>query len=367
VGEVARLGSETMSRGRTNSGDATQGEERPKSSEFGVGPQGGSGLAVRAPSPPAVDDSSDIDADWDTPESTKTQPTAAKVAPKRVISIGPTATDGAVLPQLDSKAPTPKPAARDSTSNAGRSSNVRPSVPPGGSLTKPKALGTAELKQFLTDGAEAEFSALDVGTLVNNVMGGHPGAAPASAEATIEAPKPAATSGESPAPLATESPSRGPAAPRSDHVVQPPGADLSAKASINAAQAKPDSNAKELVGSAGSAQSTSGVPPSSKGKARGKKQPAATSKKVSAAEKEKSSAEHLDSDWAGEFFSVNPDTVTHVGYHEPDELMLDERDRRSMTPEVRARRARYRAWVLLLVFGLLLLLGAAIALKLRHH
>ena len=343
MGEVARLGSETMSRGRTNSGDATQGEERPKSSEFGAGPQGGSGLAVRASSPPAVDDSSDIDSDWDTPESTKTQPTAAKVAPKRVISIGPTATDGAVLPQLDSKAPTPKPAPRVSTSNAVGPSNVRPSVPPGRSLLETKALGTAELKQFLTDGAEAEFSALDAGTLVNNVMGGQPGAAP------------------------TESPSRVPAATRSDHVLEPPGADLSAKASINAAKAKPDSNAKELVGSAGSARSTSGAPPSSKGKARGKKPPAATSKKVSAAEKEKSSAEHLDSGWAGEFFSVNPDTVTHVGYHEPDELMLDERDRRSMTPEVRARRARYRAWVLLLVFGLLLLLGAAIALKLRHH
>jgi len=81
----------------------------------------------------------------------------------------------------------------------------------------------------------------------------------------------------------------------------------------------------------------------------------------------KSSAEHLDSDWAGEFFSLNPETVTHDVYHEPDEIMLDERDRRSMTPEVRARRARYRVWVLLLVFGLLLLLGAALALKLRHH
>jgi hypothetical protein len=350
VGKVARLGSETMSRGRTNSGDATQGEERPKSTEFAANPQG---LGGRASSPPALVDSSDIDSDWDTPESTKTQPTAAKVAAKRVISIGPLTTDTPVLPHSDSKAATAKPTPPGSNSTAAKPSNA-----PGTSLAKPKALGTAELKQILTEGSEAEFSALGIGTLVNKSQ---PEKAPAGEEASAGAPKPAAAPSES-----SQSSSRVPAATSSDNVLEPRGADLSAKTSGKAAEAKPDSKTKEVVAGAVSSQSTSSAPPSSKGNTRGKKQPA-TAKQVKAAERVKSSAEHLDSDWAGEFFSLNPETVTHDVYHEPDEIMLDERDRRSMTPEVRARRARYRVWVLLLVFGLLLLLGAALALKLRHH
>jgi hypothetical protein len=93
----------------------------------------------------------------------------------------------------------------------------------------------------------------------------------------------------------------------------------------------------------------------------------AKKKAASAKSKPQAATEGLESELSGEFFAISASATTHVEeYHEPDEL-IDERHMRSISPEVRARRARYRIVVLLLVVGMILLLAAAIALKLLHR
>jgi hypothetical protein len=65
---------------------------------------------------------------------------------------------------------------------------------------------------------------------------------------------------------------------------------------------------------------------------------------------------------SGDFFELAGHDAPEPGSHYQDDL-LDERQRRSLSPEVVARRARYRVVVVLVVVGFVLLLGAAIALK----
>ncbi len=77
-------------------------------------------------------------------------------------------------------------------------------------------------------------------------------------------------------------------------------------------------------------------------------------------------SEGLDSEWAGDFFASNAPMFAEVEeFHEHDEP-VDERHLRSISPEARARRARYRIIVLGLIVAMTLLLAAAIALKLLH-
>ncbi len=87
---------------------------------------------------------------------------------------------------------------------------------------------------------------------------------------------------------------------------------------------------------------------------------------LSAKSKPQTAPEGLESELSGEFFAISAPATAHVEeFHDHDEL-IDERHMRSISPEVRARRARYRVIVLLLVVGMTLLLAAAIALKMLH-
>jgi hypothetical protein len=76
-----------------------------------------------------------------------------------------------------------------------------------------------------------------------------------------------------------------------------------------------------------------------------------------------------EGDLSGEFFAVSlseESAADSARYHQTEEL-LDERHQRSLSPEVVARRARYRRIVVFVVVSFVLLLGAAIALKLLHR
>jgi hypothetical protein len=72
-------------------------------------------------------------------------------------------------------------------------------------------------------------------------------------------------------------------------------------------------------------------------------------------------AGYVETELSGEFFIATQDGVDPSSHYQDD--LLDERQRRSISPEVVARRARYRVVVVLVVVGFVLLLGAAIALK----
>jgi len=75
-----------------------------------------------------------------------------------------------------------------------------------------------------------------------------------------------------------------------------------------------------------------------------------------------------ESGLSGEFFAAPDVTVPPAELRQPQDSddFIDERQRRSISPEVVARRTRYRAIVVRVIVGFVLLLAAAIVLKLTH-
>jgi len=79
-------------------------------------------------------------------------------------------------------------------------------------------------------------------------------------------------------------------------------------------------------------------------------------------------AGHAETELSGEFFAVSlVDAAPDSAAFRDADVIIDERHRRSLSPEVVARRARYRVVVVLVVVGFLVLLGAAIALEMLHR
>jgi hypothetical protein len=89
-------------------------------------------------------------------------------------------------------------------------------------------------------------------------------------------------------------------------------------------------------------------------------------KKAVTKSKPQGGTEGPESELSGEFFAISAPVSARVeDFHESDEF-VDLVHMHSISPEVRARRAKYRIIVIALVVGMTLLLAAAIALKLMH-
>ncbi len=274
------------------------------------------------------------------------------------------------------------------------------STPKPSSLSK--GVDPSTLKKLLTEGPESDFDPTDIARLVTDVMGSQPPPAPADVSekpvfppvSTVSIDSTASVPVDSTAPAvsvpivstrqsappssaaASTSVATGSVAPApqsenaSENLMEPDGWDVpidapptETLAPVVAAQpaqipVKAESNLKDSDKPAAKPAPVSEKPhskPDSK-----KKSP------VSATTKPQLTPEGPESELSGEFFAIGAPTSGHVEeFHEPDE-MIDERHMRSISPEVRARRARYRRIVLVLVVGMTLLLAAAIALKMLH-
>lgn len=107
----------------------------------------------------------------------------------------------------------------------------------------------------------------------------------------------------------------------------------------------------------------------SKGKLKSNKPVAseAAPKKSPSSHSKLARAGNAEADLSGDFFAGSATDPSGIDASSYQEELLDERARRSLSPEVVARRGRYRVVVVLVILGLMLLLGAAIALKLMHR
>lgn len=262
----------------------------------------------------------------------------------------------------------------------------------------PPGVDSKALKKLLTEGAEGSFNASDIAQLVTAVMKSEPPAAavPAASRsaqsALIVAKAPSVVARTDAVPLVSVRPSSSP--PAAEGVMEPDDWDLPEQPSAKGVEetpVNPPPVAKILSKSVelapvepGPAAKTSSKPAeqapiklepaaakSSSKTASKTTQTTAKGRQIGAVKKSvqaaKPQAAHdLDSEWAGDFFAADPQTQALVDdYHDHDEL-IDERRLRSLSPEVRARRAKYRRMVLGLFVAMVLLLAAAIALKLLH-
>ena len=303
------------------------------------------------------------------------------------------------------------------------------SEPPQSHSVFPAGVDSKSLEKLLTEGAEGDFSTSDIAQLVTNVMS-RPKSEPPGAktqpshsvpptDATAKVPE-VVTRSEV-APLVSDKPSRGPTAETTEGVMEPDGWDLPSQTApifveqtlpeppkvepvpvtpepavkLEQPPVKPEPAAKvePVLVTPEPAAKVEPVPVTPEPTAKVeqppvKPEPAATvSPKKSASKstrtKEKArqieavkkagqtakahAAADLDSGWTGEFFAVTPHVEGHIDEYHDHDVLIDERHLRSLSPEVRARRAKYRVIVLWLFVAMVILLAAAIALKVLHH
>ncbi len=490
MANVARLDINPMSPGQPTSGNSSGGGKRSKSGEFAAvseasaGPKASKPASIRPNAP-------DIDSGWEEsvkPNHSSAAASAQALSPKRVISIGPPATEPFtnelaraespkangepshnVLPKEriePERSGLPKEKRRQIEPLAGNASRKVSAVPAEAksdiallnrrsrtdskskgqtqSTTKPGSLAAgvdaSTLKKLLTEGPESDFDPSDIARLVTHVMGSQPppaipeltkkpafptvSAAPGvstepivSSVITVSSAPPSptvateptassvpivSTSQTAPPPSsATASETTGSATPLqseniSENIMEPDGWDVpdevpAVEKQVTAPAAKPEQRpvptakpeqspvptgnteqvtaptAKSEQVTVKSEAKSSDKPPQS-GPASEKPHSKADKKKAvtSAKSKPQGGTEGPESELSGEFFSIGAPVSARVeDFHEHDEF-VDPMHMLSISPEVRARRAKYRIIVLALVVGMTLLLVAAIALKMLH-
>jgi len=368
---VARLDIQPMRRGQTTSGDATGGSNRPKSGKLESIAGADSKPARNSVAPSSVTDAG-IDADGGAPESNRAWPPVdSKLAPARVISIGPPNADAASSPAAASAQP-PLNNRPEHVASASSAPSVASDLE---ALAAPKAVSSEEVKKLLTEGPQTEFSPLDIAQLVTSVMGSQP--PPPNEDSPSNTVRPKSLP---PAEIITDDDWDVPSRPvtgslSSSSVVQTVSGAGAKSGTPTAESPQGGAQAKAAISSRGAKEASvheEAKPSSTRKNARKKQAIAAKKKQPEAAKPEaaklEAAGEHGDAEWTGEFFAINPDTFAHdVDLHENEEI-VDELRLRSLRPEVLARRARYRWFVLGLVLGMILLLAAAVTLKmLRHH
>jgi hypothetical protein len=133
---------------------------------------------------------------------------------------------------------------------------------------------------------------------------------------------------------------------------------------------KPESGAKISAKPASKSSRSSDSPQSKSTRASDKPRSWGEAAKAVRSDRAKShfASEGFDSESSIGFFASNSALCARPHeIHEHEELLVDEQHLRSISPEVRARRERYRVIVLGLVIALTLLLLAAIALRFLHR
>ena len=414
MANVARLDLEPMSPGRSTTGNASGGGKRSKSGEFSSVSESAGAEVPAAKRPASLSPNApEIDSGWDESE-TKDSPALAKaLAPRPVISIGPpaqTPTNTSRAHSIPSKeAPTPSKEKRRQIESFGKDQKRRTSIPPAesksdvallnrrsrsnvASKTSAKSAPSQDrsvlhsgvdskaLEKLLTEGAEGNFNTSDIAQLVTNVMKSEPpsAAVPAASHSAqpveILASFPIVVARADTVSLVSVKPLSSP--PAAEGVMEPDDWDLpeppSAKA-VDQAPVKPEPAAAK-TSSKPAELATIKPEPAAKisSKAAAAKTTRTTAKarqvvKKSVQAAKSQPAHDLDSEWAGDFFAADPQIQARVyDYHDHDEL-IDERRLRSLAPEVRARRAKYRRMVFGLFVAMVMLLAAAIALKFLHH
>ena len=429
MANVARLDLEPMSPGRSASGNSSGGGKRSKSGEFAsvsdmeatAGPKASKPVSMGPKAP-------DIDAGWEASENpsySTASASAQALAPKRVISIGPSPTNELARgesPQhksdgdLASSAfprekgePAPsglqyerrrqsEPVASNAPVSAvpaetksdisllnRRSREIESKSKDTQSTPKPanfsKGVDSSTLKKLLTDGPESDFDLSDIARLVTNVMGSQPplptsGTSKTPAFPTVSSAPIVSTRESAPPPSSATLPTStatGNVAFQqsgniSEGIMEPDGWDVpidepAAEEQATVQTAKPEQNPVKSEASFKRSEK-----PATESRHATEKPRSKAEKKlvISATSKLQVAPEGFESGLSGEFFAISAAATAHGEvFHEHDEL-IDERHMRSISPEVRARRARYRIIVLVLFVGLTLLLAAAIALKLLH-
>ena len=284
------------------------------------------------------------------------------------------------------------------------------------------------LKKLLTEGPESDFDPSDIARLVTHVMGSQP--PPAIPDVTKEpafptvlaaprvstepivssvsapaAPTVATESTASSVPIASTRQSAPPPASAiasetigsatplqsekiAENIMEPDGWDVpdevpAVEKQVTAPAVKPEQSpvptampeqspvptAKtEQVAVKSEAKSSDKPQPKSKSGPASEKRHSKANRKKKAVTKSKpqGGTEGPESELSGEFFAISAPVSARVeDFHESDEF-VDLVHMHSISPEVRARRAKYRIIVIALVVGMTLLLAAAIALKLMH-
>jgi hypothetical protein len=333
VAHVARLDLEPMSAGQVTTGSASEGEKRSKSGRFAAVPDadGAKGPVAKNPASLAPE-APDIDSGWgDTVGEGSEAPTSDSLTPQRVITIGP---------------PAQSPSA-EQRANAAEAFDRN---------VVPRASDADALKRLLTEGPEDNFAESEIGRLVSDVMSGQKltssresNVAVRAAEPAVEQPHVEAAVGETePIPLVSPKRLSKPPLAVSDALLDPDAWEAPSQPAANTASEPSPAKLDEAPLEPASTRAKIASKPASQSKrATGKGRP----------------AEGLDAEWGGEFFSSHDSVHARLdGSHEHEEL-IDERHLRALSPEVRARRAKYRVIVLGLFVAMLLLLAAAIALQ----
>jgi hypothetical protein len=397
-----------MSPRRTASGNSSGGGKRSKSGEFPsvAEPEAKAGPAANNPASVAPN-APEVDAGWDASDPTQqnaksddkttvrievTRP-QAPTARTRVsqTSVGPRSPEAKVeVALLNERTNVPK----DKSSGRARSPSS-----PGGATTN---AGPPVLNQWLSEGSENNFHPSQIAHLVIDVMGietpvsSEPQSSISKSESDASVSK---SESEAIAAASVEPPRSLPPVTTDDDGwdVAPPEAPAATVQKTVAAESRGKVSVRPSSAPAATVQKTVAAESPGKISVRPSSAPAATVQKTVAAESrgkisvkpasksapisDKSRAkraavlergthharsEGLDSEWAREFFASNATDLTPVEeYHESDED-IDERHLRSISPEAKARRARYRIVVIGLIVAMTLLLAVAVALKLLH-
>ena len=367
MANVARLDLEPMSPGRPTSGNASGGGKRSKSGEFSSVSDSGGVQSLTANKPASIaPEAPEIDSAWEAAESTeRAESTGKALAPKRVISIGPPTPTTPVPSRASSPAINDKRRQIEPVVNDQRR---RSSFPPAEEKSDVELLNrpSRALEKLLTEGPESNFGPSDIAQLVTDVMGNQKpspldekvkvSARPAVSVANQATGSIRAAQYESIAPVSIKAVGEQSSQP-SDSLMEPDGWDVPLRPLPKVVETAP-------VTSEPPAKASPTPTPKSTRKS-GKARQIAVAKKSVPAEKSKVHATHegLDTELAVTFFTSDPHVQSHVDeFHEPYDL-IDERHLRSLSPEVQARRAKYRRIVLGLFVGMVLLLAAAIALR----